>query len=62
MKKVLAILCALIVIFSFAACSPSKCEVCNRETDTKKYSIEGKSAYLCEDCGALVDLAKQFKK
>lgn len=57
MKKFIALIGASIVALSLCACNPSECEMCGAEGDTDKYTYEGESAYLCEDCGALVDFA-----
>ena len=60
MKKFLALLFAIVLVISMAACGSKTCESCGKEGKTKKYTIAGKSAYLCESCGALADLASGF--
>ena len=62
MKKIIAILCAFVIMFAFAACGKKECEVCGKEAKTKKYTYQGESAYLCKDCGSLLDLAKSMAK
>lgn len=60
MKKFLALIGVLAIALSLCACNPSQCELCGQEGSTEKYTYEGESAYLCEDCGALVDLANEL--
>lgn len=60
MKKILAVVLAVIVMFTFAACGSKECEICGKEGKTKKYTVQGKSAYLCETCGGLADLANSM--
>lgn len=58
MKKFIAIVCAAVTVFAFAACGSKKCEMCQKDdVKTKKYTVQGKSAYLCEDCGKLAEFA-----
>ena len=60
MKKFLALIGVAAIALSLCACNPSECEFCGREGSTKKYTFEGESSYLCEDCGAIVDLANEL--
>jgi len=60
MKKILAILCSVVVLFTFVACSNGKCDSCGKEGKVKKYTFQGESANLCEDCGAAFDALKDL--
>ena len=39
-----------------------ECELCGDEGKTKKYTVEGESSYLCEDCGELVEGLEKLQK
>lgn len=58
MKKLIALLLLLVMVVGmFAACAPSECEVCGATgVSTEKVTIEGDSAWCCEDCAALAKL------
>ena len=57
MKKIMAILAALMMLFAFAACSSHDCEVCGAEGEgDNKVEYQGETAYLCDDCEALFNL------
>lgn len=60
MKKFVALIGVIAIALSLCACSPSKCEGCGKEGKTKKYTFQGESGYLCEDCGAIVDYANSL--
>lgn len=57
MKKVLAILLALVMLFALAGCGKTgDCESCGKkDVSLEKVELEGETGYLCEDCAALVE-------
>ena len=61
MKKLVALISAIVLTFSLCACAPKECEMCGKEGKTKKYTVAGESSYLCESCGALADLANALQ-
>ncbi|MBR3934268.1 MAG: hypothetical protein IKJ68_10240 [Clostridia bacterium] len=60
MKKIIALVCSVVIMLSFAACGSKECEVCGSTNGTKKYTIQGESGYLCEEHGKLADMASEF--
>lgn len=54
MKRVIAILLMLCVIFSLTACSskPFKCDMCSQEKTGKKHTSDllGEKITVCDDC------------
>lgn len=50
MKKILALLLALAMVLSFAACSKSgKCDNCGKKT-SNYLEIAGEGGYACDEC------------
>ena len=62
MKKFIAILCAAVTVFAFAACGKGKCDLCQQEKSTKKYTVAGETNNLCEQCGAGIDMIQKLAK
>lgn len=60
MKKIIALIGAIAISLSLCSCAPGECEACGAEGRTKRYTYQGESAYLCENCGAIIDLAKSL--
>ena len=57
MKKVIVILLALVMPFALAGCGKTgDCESCGKkDVSLEKVEVEGESAYVCEECAALVE-------
>lgn len=49
MKKILALLLTVCVLFAFAGCS-LKCEFCSKVKKTSTVTVQGDEANICEDC------------
>lgn len=63
LKKMLAVLLLVAMVLSLTACgAPKACESCG-DTDSKltKVKHEGESAWLCESCYALYQLAIELE-
>ena len=51
MKKIFAILLALGMLLSFAACGGSgPCGMCGKEGADNKRELMGEEGYICDDC------------
>ena len=53
MKKIVAILCAVAIMFTFAACGGKfKCDICQEEKSGAKHSEEmmGQKITVCDSC------------
>ena len=49
MKKFLALVGIVSVLFSFVACSSHECEICGKDADNK-VEFMGQEGYFCDDC------------
>ena len=57
MKKIMAILAALMMLFAFAACSSHDCDDCGKEGEgTNKVEANGETGYFCDNCAPLAEL------
>lgn len=66
-RRIIAILCLVVILVTLlTACGKTgKCENCGKTAKLKKFTYEGESAWVCDDCynqlKALTDLANAFK-
>ncbi len=57
MRKIMAIVAALMMLLAFAACSSKDCEVCGAKGEgDNKVEYQGETAYLCDDCESLFNI------
>ena len=52
MKKVLAVVCALVLMLALTACSKFECDICGEEKTGKQHkrTILGEKVTMCDDC------------
>lgn len=51
MKKIMAMIAALMMLFAFAACSSHDCDFCGKKGEgDNKMEGAGETIYVCDDC------------
>lgn len=64
MKKILALISAVVIMCTMAACGSFTCDSCMQEKSGKKHKTEllGREVTICDDCyNSMAQLGNMFK-